>query len=256
MPNPNEDLPKEGEQNQPTNTPAPAEGEGTPPKEPTMADVIKGVNQVGDSLGGITERLGTLEEKLQPPKEEPKMPPHEEPPKEGEEGYQPETWDQVKKDTEETAKETAERVYKENEEKKQKEREERKRIREDEKAQIDKNFDDQLTQLETEGELTPIKEDNKDDAGKVERRKIFVRANNLDTTNLVAVGKEIKQMKKQGLDFDVETGQFIRMNQPNPGQNAPIGSSSNRTSNASNKPTYEEIHNTSMDELARRASEE
>jgi len=216
-------------------------------KEPGLEEMQSTLGSLSSGLERISGQISAIEERMN---QEPAEEPIEE---ETKEEWVPGTWGEV----EEKARQQAEEVVNQTLQSKEQEAEERRRAEEEARKVIDEEFDNQLASLE-EKEIIPKVENERDntDPGKLARREIFGYAAVLGTTNLVAVGEQLKREHEAGNQFDIESGQFIKVRSEAPGQNVPVGSSSNR-GGAQIKPglSYKELHDTSMDEIIRRSQE-
>jgi len=214
--------------------------------------LLGAVNELGDSIKGIGERVDDLSGRVdnigQP---EPETGEDEELSSSGEEktkeDWTPGTWKDVDKRMDDKVQGALTQ--------KEKEAEEQRREEEERVNNVNKEFDEQEEQLKKDGILPDVKDkDNPEDPGRVARKKLYGRAHKLNTRDIAKVGKELYELKEQGFDYDLESGKFIKMDRENPGKNAPIGSSSNRTSTpASGKLPYKDLHRSrSLDEVEKR----
>jgi len=215
--------------------------------------LLGAVNDLGDSIKGIGERVDDLSGRVdnigQPGPETGEGEPEAQPPDtgEGEKKWQPGEWIDVEKKMDEKVDAGFQ--------KREQEAEERRKESEEREKSIDEEFNQQEQQLEKDNMLPVIKDkDNPEDPGRVARKKLYGRAHKLDTPDIAKVGKELYELKEQGFDYDLESGRFIKMDRENPGKNAPIGSSSNRTGTPpSGKLPYKELHRArSMDEVEKK----
>jgi hypothetical protein len=169
---------------------------------------------------------------------------------ETEEKWQPATWDEVPKKVREVSEQTAREVLE------AKEAEDAEKTKQDEELvnAINDEFDQKEKELEKEGIIVPVKnQDDPNDPGRVMRKKIYARAHSLDTPDIARVGKELKELEEQGFDYDVDTRKFIKAAKPNPGKTAPIGSSSNRSGQPTSGLNYKDLHRArDLDEVQKR----
>jgi len=227
-------------------------GDDETPKEPNQD-----LETIKESLGTLSENVQKLTEQVTTIDERVSTPPVEEEEEEKDESYNPAekpgyTWDAVRQDWIKDAEEIVDRKLTEREEEIQAAQESERQAREF----IDKEFDSQLEEMEKSKIIPPIEDkDNRDDPGRAARREIFGYAAVLGTTNLKKVAEALNREHDRGFNFDVSSGQFVRTRTSGIGQTAPVGSSSSRTGGAGRVISYKELHNTSMDELARRANE-
>lgn len=234
-PNPMEDLLKDDDQKE------------TPEPNEDVEALKESVNTIGESLTALNEKLSGIEEKMTSTVDEPE--PEKEP-----EDWKPVTWKDVDDRIEEKSETKAQAIIEEKEKQAQEDRENK------EKALkvIDDDFDKQISDLEKEGLLVAVKdEDDANDPGRAQRREMFGYAATLGTLNLDKVAKALQREHERGYAFDVKSGDFIATKTGNPGKFAPVGSSSNRASSNEKAPIdYKTIHNMSVDQLIERSMKE
>ena len=219
---------------------APADGGDANPAAPADNNELE---ELRASVGNLTAELEEIRGKLPtPPQEE------EKPWEPGEGG-----WSDVDKRIEEKALDTISRVETEREEAAREAKEQEDEIR----ASVDKEFDEKEAAAEKEGLIPPVKDaKDPDDAGKVYRREMYGLAAVLQTTNLGQIAKILNSEHERGRAFDVKTGEFYRTRTSGFGQDAPVSSGNRGGSGKKGQIDYRTLHNTSVDELVRRATEE
>lgn len=112
----------------------------------------------------------------------------------------------------------------------------------DQQAKINAEIDKQLSDLEKEGFLPKIQnQNNPQDPGKLAQKELLALGVFLETTNLSKVAQTLKQNHDAGYTFNVESNSWVKARLP--GSYAPVGSSS-AISGApqSNGPNYDMIH--------------
>jgi len=233
----------------------------TPPKEKEKTNEEFGtlrdsVNTIGENLQSLTEQMQAIDEKLTnaPAPEAPETPvTDEEPPYSGPSG-QPVDWKEVRQ----KAREDAEKIT--DEKLAEKEKEVEKSRAEEEKARktINDDFDKQVTEMEKEGLISPVKdEDDFDDPGRAQRRELYGYAAKLGTLRLKEVGETLKREHEHGYGFDNKAGKFIRTKTSGHGKSVPVGSSSSRGGGGVKTPIdYKTLHGASMDSLIERSMSE
>jgi len=229
----------------------------TPPKEEPneeMETLKESVNTIGENLQSLTEQMQAIDEKLTV--QEPETPApvaDEEPPYSGPSG-QPVDWKEVRQ----KAREDAEKIT--DEKLAEKEKEVEKSRTEEEKARktINDDFDKQVAEMEKDGLVSAIKdEDDFDDPGRTERRELYGYAAKLGTLRLKEVGETLKREHEHGFAFDNKSGKFIRTKTSGHGKSVPVGSSSARGGGGVKTPIdYKTLHGASMDSLIERSMSE
>jgi regulator of replication initiation timing len=222
--------------------------------EPAEIDSLKeSVGKMTENFNLVTQELSELKERLAQPEIEPE---------EEVEHYDPNrpgyTWDRVRndwvKDATAVAEETVDRRLTEREELAEQER----LANENYVKELDAGWDKELDDAVKSGIIPPIKDINDfDDPGRKARRQIFGLAAVERTMNLTKVADTISELNKVGVEFDVNTGKYVQVKTTAPGRFAPVGSSSGRSGVMAPKTiSYQELHNSSIDELARKSMEE
>lgn len=124
-------------------------------------------------------------------------------------------------------------------------------------ADLDKQFDEMADEAVKQGLIPAITDaDDADDAGKIARRELFGYAAKIKSTDLVAVAGVLKQFHDNGQHYDIASQTIITPQPVHQGRFAPVASSSARTTNSAQKIDYKQLHNTSLDQLAKRAMAE
>ena len=220
-------------------------GDGDTPAtdEPKVEYATKeDLDNINTNLQTLTDSLATITEKMQPPTE-PEDTGGEEPYNPSKPGY---TWDAVRNDWIKDAEEVVEAKLAEKEQERQEFLEEEQRT----KDTIDKDFNDQLGEIEKDGLIPPVKDENNfEDPGRVARREIFGFAASEGTLNLKRAAKTLKIMHDNGYAFDNKVGDFIKTRTSGWGRSAPVGSSSSKTMASKGPVDYKTIHNNSIDRL-------
>jgi hypothetical protein len=195
-------------------------------------------------MEGVSEKLGELEQKMTPVTPDPPVDPEDDP-----DLTPPKDWKVARQEMDERARKTAREEY-------ESIRAEEKRLADEEKAlqeETNKQFDDQLVELEGKGLLPQIKDPSSDsDPGRIARAKLFSFAAKLQTPNLVEVASTLKAIEDSGQEYDYRTQEFTSK-KPSVATPpfAPVGSSSARSgSPATGGMDYKTIHNArSLDDV-------
>lgn len=214
------------------------EGDGAIPV-PEIDDKEEKIKSLEESVNALSETVETLTGQISE-KSEPQV----------EEEWKPDTWKDVESKAEEKAREVVERTLDE----KQTEQENYQREEAEALKAIDKDYDQQVANMEKEGLIPPIKDrNNPNDPGMQSRRELFGFAAAHGTPLLTKVGKDLAELHKNGIyySYDPNTGdgQFIRTRTSGYGQSVPVGSSSSRTGGSGRQLNYQDLHRRSMDSL-------
>jgi hypothetical protein len=226
--------------------PAPA----TPPaddKPNELEELRTDVNTLGEGLQKVTGMLEEIAEKLPSEPAAPAAPAttDEEPPYSGPEG-QPKDWKEVREKAKEDAEKATEAKLAEKEEEAKSFREAEAKTR---KAMND-DFDQQVVELEKEGLITPVKDqDNADDQGRSERRELFGLSAKIGTSRLKEVAPILKALHDTGQAFDLKTGKVIRTKSSGYGKQVPVGSSTHGGGSSKGSIDYKTLHESSIDSL-------
>lgn len=178
------------------------------------------------------ERFSQFAEQIKPP--EPAPAPAEQA------AWQPKTWDDFPRLVEEKGAEVAQKIIDARDAEYNKQQQESQAVQE----RITKEIDDQLADLEKQGVLPKVEnQNNPQDAGVAARRELLALGVYLETPNLVKVAEQMKTNHEAGYAFDVTTNSWTKQERQLPGQYAPVGSSSARSSApGTSGPSYETIN--------------
>lgn len=231
--------------------PEPIAPAATPPApDPALTAISETLSKLSGAIDGLGERLNGFEEQmtaLTPPADP--NPPVDQP------KWKPKDWDEFPVLAEQVAtqvieKREAERIKQESDQVEQ-----ANKI----KDQIDADFANQLTQLEKSGVIPA------GDAAKGVRNELFAIGIKYGSSDLIKMSEMRTDYSKAGYKFNIvkpengvgidpEKSGWIKSNPTPYGQFAPVASSSHVSTNKA-QPSYKEIHNLSMDQMARRFSE-
>jgi hypothetical protein len=210
----------------------------------TLTALMEEIKGIGETISSMDERINAIANPT--PVEiplDPALDPDMAPPAD---------WKALREET----RAEAERIA---DEKLQSKEEERLTKAEEEKAaekEWDSKFEEQAAKAVEEGFLPPVEDPrNHDDAGNAARRDLFGFAHFLNQTDLLKVAETVKLYNDQGKHFDIDQGKWIQSTYRAAGKSVPIGSSANRVSNSSTPMSYKELHQSSMDTLARKAKQ-
>ena len=218
-----------------------------PPKEDIQKQIIGGINELGTSIRGLTDRLEGVEEKVQgiPSPVEPTAPttpPAETPP---EDEFEPATKGDVKKivGAEVEKGKAAETAATQAEE---------------EKLQKADAFLDKAEQyLEKDGYLPAIKNpDDPNDPGVAGRRELYGYAARTKSDDIGACAKHIKSMHEMGVTYDPIKNKYFKSDAPPaPGKTAPVSTPGVQPApvDGIKPPTTKEIQATDMDDMPAKA---
>lgn len=205
-------------------TPETPEGDEEKPAEPGINDVLETLKTVKEDLDS---KITGIEEKVA----QPQAPVQEEEPKE----WAPKNWGEVVEKAKEMTK--AELAQAEAE------RAEAARAEQEMAESIDREFDNQIDQLEKRKLIAPVADPNDpNDPGRAARRELFGYAAKLKTVDLIEVQEALDAHHRLGEHFDFRVGKFLKTNTPPAGATAPIASGQGTTTPPSGKPDYATIH--------------
>lgn len=115
-----------------------------------------------------------------------------------------------------------------------------------EERELEKQIDDQLTNLERGGYLPPVGNPNDyNDPGVATRRELLAAASHMGTPELDKVALTLSELHKQNIAFNPQTKTYDNVAgslTPLPGKFAPVGNGSARTPQSGGGPSYGDIH--------------
>jgi len=231
-------MPQPDETNKDTNVTPPAKDGAT------NDDASKKMDTITDTLNNIqnnmNDKFEAQDEKIEGLKPEPDPEP--------ESKFQPKNWDEFPELAKEEAKKAVDE-YKAGEVEKVKKAE-------DDQTAINKYLDDQIDAMEKDGTIPSIKNaGDTNDEGRAARREIYGIAAKLNTNDLKAAQEMRKEMADSGKTFDAVAGKFTKAGKQPAGAGAPVASSSSKAGGIAAKPSYDEIHNSDMDDLIEKYGE-
>lgn len=115
-----------------------------------------------------------------------------------------------------------------------------------EERELEKQIDDQLTNLERGGYLPPVHNPNDfNDPGVATRRELLAAASFMGTPELDKVALSLSELHKQNIAFNPQTKTYENVAgslTPLPGKFAPVGNGSARAPQSGGGPSYGDIH--------------
>ena len=211
-----------------------------------LSKIEETLSSLTDQLTSITDRLDSFEGKIETPPEP--TPPTVE-------GWQPKTWEDFPKLVGEKATEIANSIY---DERLRLSNEMADKVRKDQEASqkgIDAELDTIVTELTKSGKLPEVKNaDDVNDPGRLAQKELYGLAVHYNSHDLRAIAELKDNLHQAGYSYDVMAKKVIRSSPAPYGKMAPV-SSSQRATEGGRKPTYEDIHKSSMDSLVRRFME-
>lgn len=210
----------------------------TPPEEKSADPVVPEGNDSkeisSEEILGALQNLGSQLEELKKPAETPTTP--------GDTKWVPKSWEDVDTRT----MEAAEKALQERERKFQEAQSESQKEQQQLEVEIGKRVDE----LEKSGRLPKMTDSKNDsDPGVVARRELFAYASRYNTMDFKTVMDDLDAAHKANQYFDYKTFKWTDKS-PNPGKDAPIGSSNHTTPAPTGSPDYKLIHGRSLDQLA------
>lgn len=200
--------------------------------------------QLIDQNADLTDRLSAFEDKLQPPTPTPAPVVDDE--------WKPTSWGDVDARAEERARKIVEDTLAERENA-------AKTVNDAQQAaatEVDKYLDSQVAELTKLNSLPAITNENDpNDPGKLAQRELYGFALSLGTADLKSSHNTLDALHKAGKQFDFVKMELVDKAPELMGRNSPVGSSGGGASSGSIRPDYKTLHNTSLDALAHRFTE-
>lgn len=199
-----------------------------------------------DQNADLANRLAAFEESQTIAPVEPVVPPIDDT------TWTPTSWEDVASRIDQTAAEKAQAILDAKEA-------ERKAIDEQQRVaaqEIDTYLDNQVTELTKSNSLPAIMNENDpNDPGRLAQRELYGFALSLGTADLKSSYATLDALHKAGKEFDFVKMELVDKSHAQDGANSPVGSSGGGVSNNSVRPDYKTLHNTSLDALAHRFTE-
>jgi hypothetical protein len=198
--------------------------------------------QLIDQNADLTDRLSAFEDKLQTPTPTPA-------PVVDEDEWKPSSWSDVDARAEERARKIVEDTFTERETA-------AKTASDSQQAaadEVDKYLDSQVTELTKLNALPSITNENDpNDPGRLAQRELYGFALSLGTADLKSSHKTLDALHQAGKQFDFVKMELVDKAPSLMGRNSPVSSSSGGAPSGSIRPDYKTLHNTSLDALAHR----
>ncbi len=137
----------------------------------------------------------------------------------------PKSWDEIPALIEERATTKATEIFNAKVEEANNARNEAIKAEQVQKQQIDQEFEKTLVVLEKQGKIPAVKDpNNENDEGRTARRELFGLGIKYDSPNLIAMADLREQIHNQGLAYDPNANNFVKITSSAPGKTAPVGS--------------------------------
>ena len=163
----------------------------------------------------------------------------------------PKTWDEIPALIEERATTKATEIFNAKVEEATNARNEAIKAEQVQKQQIDQEFEKTIVILEKQGKIPAVKEpNNENDEGRAARRELFGLGIKYDSPNLMAMADLREQIHKQGLAYDPNTSDFVKINSTAYGKTVPVGSV--RTTAPAGGIDQKTLRRLSMDQIVER----